>query len=36
MTALSRWEPFRAQWNPWKELEKGSSAEIGEGHTVIH
>ncbi len=20
MSNLSRWEPFRAQWNPWKEL----------------
>ncbi|MBA5871326.1 MAG: Hsp20 family protein [Nitrospira sp. CR2.1] len=21
MSGLTRWEPFRAQWNPWKELE---------------
>ena len=22
MSNLSRWEPFRAQWNPWKELQE--------------
>ncbi|HET6674580.1 MAG TPA: Hsp20/alpha crystallin family protein [Nitrospiraceae bacterium] len=22
MSGLSRWEPFRTQWNPWKELEE--------------
>ncbi|HMZ54078.1 MAG TPA: Hsp20/alpha crystallin family protein [Nitrospira sp.] len=21
MSGLTRWEPFRTQWNPWKELE---------------
>ncbi|MBX3235993.1 MAG: Hsp20/alpha crystallin family protein [Nitrospiraceae bacterium] len=21
MSGLTRWEPFRSQWNPWKELE---------------
>lgn len=21
MSGLTRWEPFRAQWNPWKELQ---------------
>ncbi|GMV49404.1 Hsp20/alpha crystallin family protein [Nitrospirales bacterium NOB] len=22
MSGLTRWEPFRSQWNPWKELEE--------------
>ena len=28
MPELSRWEPFRAQWNPWRELQEMEKAPV--------